>query len=171
MHYLLLLLTLLSTPLMADNPDDIQGFWKSIDEKSGKPTSIVGVYEYKGKYYGRLIATYNDQTGVLDETMYNPQSRAKALKGHPYYDGLDFIWDLTKEGNKYVNGLIVDPKKGRVYGAEMWREGPNLIVRGQILFLGRNQKWPRATAEDLPSDFKFPDMKTFIPKIPEVAKD
>lgn len=170
MRYLLLLLTFLSSPLFAAENDDIQGFWKSMDEKTGKPTSIVGVYEYKGKYYGRLIATYNDQTGVLDETMYHPESRAPALKGNPYYDGLDFIWDLTKRGNKYVDGLIVDPKKGRVYGAEMWREGPDLIVRGQILFLGRNQKWPPATAADLPPDFIFPDMKTFVPKIPEVVK-
>lgn len=150
---------------------DVEGFWKSMDEKTGKPTSIVAVYEYKGRYYGRLVATYNDQTGILDESIYNPTSRAKGVKGHPYYDGLDFIWDLEKEGNKYVNGLIMDPKAGRLYQAEMWRDGENLIVRGEILFLGRNQVWPPAKKEDLPADFVLPDTSKFVPVIPEAATD
>ena len=51
------------------------------------------------------------------------------------------IWDLQKKKDRYTGGEILDPKKGKVYGCEIWREGDNLIVRGKIAFLGRNQTW------------------------------
>jgi hypothetical protein len=31
--------------------------------------------------------------------------------------------------------------KGKVYGCEMWRNGENLVVRGKIASLWRNQTW------------------------------
>jgi uncharacterized protein (DUF2147 family) len=48
---------------------------------------------------------------------------------------------ITKKENKYTNGEILDPKKGKVYDCDLWREGGKLIVRGKIAFLGRNQTW------------------------------
>lgn len=147
---------------------DIVGFWKSIDEDTKRPQSIVAIYPYNGKYYGRLIATYDDQGQSIKETINNPQSRAPGVKGHPYYAGLDFIWDLSKDGEKYVDGQIMDPEKGRIYDAEAWREGNNLIVRGQFLFIGRNQKWPPAQDSDFPPGFEKPDLNQLTPQIPQV---
>ena len=40
-----------------------------------------------------------------------------------------------------MTGSIEVSAKGKVYGCEIWREGKNLIVRGKIAFLGRNQTW------------------------------
>ena len=34
--------------------DDIVGFWKTINEKSGQAQSIVAIYEFQGKYFGRM---------------------------------------------------------------------------------------------------------------------
>lgn len=144
----------------------IVGFWKSIDDKTNKPQSIVAIYEYKGKCYGRLIATYNPQ-GKIDDTIYNPLKRAPGVQGDPYYVGLDFIWNLKKDGNRYVDGEIMDPEKGRIYSAKAWREGNDLIIRGEIFFIGRNQKWPPATDNDFPAGFQKPDLATLVPKIPK----
>ena len=109
---------------------DIVGYWKSIDDKTGKAQSIVGIYEYQGKYYGRIIATFNDE-GVVDDTIYTPKDKAPGVVGDPYYAGLDIIYDLKKDDSRY-NGKIMDPEEGKVYNATLWTEGQNLVVRGEI---------------------------------------
>ncbi len=149
--------------------DEIVGFWKTISDETKKPESIVAIYKYKNKYYGRLIATYDDDGHILD-TIENPKTKAPAVKGNPYYSGLDFIWDLEKAGSKYENGVILDPQKGDEYAAEAWIENGNLVVRGEILFLGKNQTWPKAKDSDFPAGFKKPDLRALVPKIPEVIE-
>jgi uncharacterized protein (DUF2147 family) len=145
---------------------DIVGFWKSVDEKTGKPQSIVAIYKYQGKYYGRLIATLDDN-GKIDETLASPKTRAPAVKGNPYYVGLDFIWDLEPKGDKFADGHILDPEEGKIYDAEMWKKGEDLIVRGEIWFFGRNQTWPPALDTDF-QGFQKPNLTTMVPKIPDV---
>lgn len=107
----------------------ITGYWTTIDDESGAAKSVVQVFEYQGKYYGRVV-----------ELLQNPAAKAK-IKGNPSVKGLTIVWDLEKDGDSYSGGEILDPTKGKVYGCEMWRDGANLIVRGKIAFLGRNQTW------------------------------
>ena len=147
--------------------DDIVGFWKTIDEVSGKAQSIVAVYKYQDKYFGRLILSYNED-GTVQDTLYAPLKRAPGVVGEPYYSGMDIIFNLKKEGNKYTDGSIVDPQKGNKYGAELWISDGNLIVRGKLLFFGRNQTWPRAASSDFPQGFTLPDVNKFIPVIPKM---
>lgn len=145
--------------------DEIQGFWKSFNQKTGHPGIIVAIYPYEGKYYGRILGSYDNQ-GVLDDTIYLPQGRAVGIKGDPFYSGLDFIWNVSKKGSKY-RGKIIDPRKGKTYDVELRREGDQLIVRGELLFFGRSQTWSAATESDFSPAFKKPDMKTFVPVIPQ----
>lgn len=156
----------ISSSLMAE---EITGLWKTVDEKTGKEQSIVAIYEYKGKYYGRLIATF-DENGKIEDSIYSPKERAPGVEGNPYYSGLDIIWDLQKGGSRYTDGEILDPEKGKVYDAEAWIKDGKLIVRGEILFIGRNQEWPPAKDSDFPPDFKKPDFTKFVPSIPKVKK-
>ena len=67
-----------------------------------------------------------------------------------------------KKGDKYTNGEILDPKKGKVYDCDLWREGDKLIVRGKIAFLGRNQTWEPNT------DFKPETTENPVPKKPRL---
>lgn len=161
----LLCLCAVSTSLMAEG--NIIGFWKSIDDVTHKAQSIVAIYEYQGKYFGRLIVDFNDD-GTVADTIYDPQVKAPGVVGEPFYAGMDFIWNLKQDGTKYIDGSILDPEKGDVYGAEVWRQGDDLIVRGELLFFGRNQTWPTAKDSDFPSGFKKPDLKTLVPVIPVV---
>ena len=108
---------------------NITGYWTTIDDETKEAKSVVQVYEYKGKYYGRVV-----------ELLQNPGAKAR-IKGSPSIKGLTIIWDLEKDDDSYSGGEILDPQKGKVYGCEMWRDGENLIVRGKIAFLGRNQTW------------------------------
>ena len=151
--------------LIAD--DDVVGFWKTVNDKTGKAESVVAVYEYQGKYYGRLVAAFNKE-GVIDDTIYEPRDRAPGVEGNPYYSGMDIIWDLKKKGSKYADGKVIDPEKGRVYDAEMWIKDGNLIMRGELLFFGENETWPPMKDEEFPKNFKKPDVSTFVPVIPQV---
>lgn len=149
---------------------DVVGYWNTINEKTGKAESIVAIYEYQGKYYGRIIATFDD-SGKIQETIYDPKERAPGIVGEPYYSGMDIIWDMQPSGKEYKHGHIVDPEHGKVYDAQMWIQNGNLMVRGEILFFGRNQEWLATQESQFPPNFKKPDFKTFTPKIPEVKDE
>ena len=60
---------------------------------------------------------------------------------------MTILWGLTKQGDEYQAGQILDPESGEVYRARMklQDEGEKLSVRGFIGFalLGRTQTWVR----------------------------
>lgn len=153
-----------STNLLSD---EVIGFWKILDDDNERPLTIVAIYEYQEKIYGRIIASYNGE-GVLDDTIYNPKDRATNLDENPFFSGLDIIWNLKYNGKIFCGGEILDPEKGRVYNAEIWSKEGILYVRGKILFFGQNVKWYPLLDEDLPKGFEKPDLTKFIPTIPRV---
>lgn len=133
------------TAMAAGAAESVTGMWTTIDDSTGKAKSVVQIYEYKGKVYGRVVKTMR------------PNAVAK-LPGNPKTEGLDIIWDLEKDDDSWTDGKVLDPENGKVYGCEIWREGKNLIVRGKIAFLGRNQTW-------LPNTTEKP-LKNPVPKKP-----
>lgn len=145
--------------------ENIVGFWKSLKE-SGEPQCVFGIYEYEGNYYGRIIGTY-DEKGQMSDTIYKPKGRAEGVVGNPHTCGLDIVYGLYDNGASF-KGKIVDPTKGNVYNCELWRQGKDLIVRGKLFIFGRNINWYPTTSGDFPKGFKLPDMKTFVPAIPQV---
>lgn len=150
--------------------NSICGFWTTVNEKTKKPESIVAIYEYHDTVYGRIIGTYEKSTGNIVDTMYHPIERAPGVVGEPFYSGLDFIYNLKKSDSRY-KGRIVDPEEGNVYNAELWVNNGNLIVRGKILFFGRNQTWLPFKESEFTKDFPKPDVSKFIPVIPKVIND
>lgn len=145
MSKVLLLLGMMSLSLSA-MAEGVIGFWKTIDDETNEPKSIVQVYENGGKVYGRVV-----------ELLQNPGAKAK-LPGSPAIKGLDIIWDLKKDGDKYKGGEVLDPQKGKVYDAQMWTEGSKLILRGSLLGIGRKQTW--LPAKDYkPASTKAPTFK------------
>ena len=157
------LFSLLFVSNIALAANSVAGFWKTVDE-SGTPQCILAVYEHENLSYGRIIATYSDtDIGQIDDSIYAPKKRAPGVVGEPYFSGLDIIWNL--ENTKWAHkGQIMDPQKGRVYKAELWTDGPDLIVRGKLLMFGRSQRWSAVQPEDLPNGFKLPDLKSLVPK-------
>ena len=78
---------------------NITGFWTTIDDETKTAKSVVQVYEYQGKYFGRVV-----------ELLKNKQATAK-IPNNPPVLGLDIIWDLEQKGDKYKGGEILDPTK------------------------------------------------------------
>ena len=146
--------------------EDISGFWKTIDDKTGQARSVIAIYESGGFYYGKIIGSFDDH-GKIKDSIYAPVGRAPGLVGQPFYSGLDIIWYLVDTGNQF-KGKILDPEHGKVYNAELWIEHGDLVVRGKLLMFGRSQTWVRAKESDFPKGFKLPDLKSLTPAVPDV---
>ena len=151
----------------------VLGFWQTIDDETGRAKSVVALYTYQDKLYGRVILSYEDDGVTVRDDIHRGQRRSPFLVGDPAFCGLDIIWDLKLDsGGRWKGGSIMDPgdqeKKPKVYGAEIWRQGDDLIVRGKIAFLGRNQTWKPFRASSFPAAFGVPDTASFRPTIPRI---
>jgi len=119
------------------------GRWKTVDDATGKVKSIVSIREQNGKLYGIIEK-------VLDPEVPGPNPLCihcvGDLKNKPE-TGLQILWDLTKDGDEWTGGQILDPHNGKVYRCNLSLEdgGDKLKVRGFIGFalLGRTQYWLR----------------------------
>lgn len=115
----------------------IEGKWKTIDDESGKPKSIVEIFKKSnGKYYGKISQL------LIKPTDPNCSHCKDDRKGKPIL-GMEVIRDLKKNENEFDGGTITDPKTGKTYKCSIKKEGDKLIVRGYIGFslIGRNQTW------------------------------
>jgi len=111
--------------------EPIVGVWKTIDDETGEAKSLVQIYEYDGKYFGRVVKLFK-----------NPETTAVGIVGSPKIDGLDIIWNMSADGDRFRGGKILDPKKGKIYTCEIWvAESGDLTVRGKVGPFGRNQTW------------------------------
>lgn len=106
---------------------------------------LIRIYEEQGELFGRIVPTGpgDDQkrcTRCTDERRNQP------------YDGLVLMRHLKYRNGEYVDGDILDPGTGNVYGCKLRLidGGHQLIMRGYLGFsiLGRSQTWQRV--EHLP---------------------
>ncbi len=139
-----LLLTTLAAaaPARAEDTTPV-GKWKTIDDKTGKPKSIVAIWEEGGKLYGKVDK-------LLDPKPDDPNPVCKKcdgeLKDKPIL-GMRILWDLAKSGDTWSGGRIMDPDNGKTYRCNVTLSdgGKKLLVRGFIgmALLGRTQTWLR----------------------------
>ena len=131
----------------------VLGYWKHIDDDSGKTQSIFKLFEYKGKLVGRIEKTFS-----------TPKKKAQKIcsecsgsqKNKPIV-GLIFFWDFVRdedEPNKWVDGKILNPEDGKVYDAEaeLSPDGKSLKVFGYIrviVKIGGSSVWKRPTPAEL----------------------
>ena len=130
----------LSTFCVAET-SSIIGKWKTIDDETNEPLSIVHIYEQDGKYFGQIKELFRkpgeDPDPVCDKCPDDDPRKNQPTKG------MVIIKDLVKKGDVYVQGTILDPKKGKIYTCKLWIEDGRLIVRGYFAFIFRTQAWLR----------------------------
>jgi uncharacterized protein (DUF2147 family) len=119
----------------------ITGKWKTIDDETGEPKSIVKIYEQNGKYFGKIIKLFRkpgeDPDPVCDKC---PDDD---LRYNQRIIGMVILKDLEKDDDEYSGGTILDPKKGKIYRCKVWTEDGDLRLRGYIAFFFRTQTWKR----------------------------
>ncbi|MGL1891205.1 MAG: DUF2147 domain-containing protein [Spirochaetaceae bacterium] len=162
MKKIILILLVLSFSITLFSAEKITGIWKIISDETGLLQSITLIYEYKGKIYGRLLVTYEDDGKLSDN-----KKSADSIIGEPTYVGLDFIWGLIEKKKKWSKGKILDPVPGKIYSCDMWIKNGQLIVKGKIGPFGRAQTWVQLKdRSELPKWVIIPKSPT--PKIPKV---
>ena len=119
----------------------IVGKWKTIDDKTNEPKSIVQIYEQDGKYFGRVKELFR-KPGENPDPVCDKCPDDDPRKNQPT-KGMVILQDLVKKGNEYSGGTILDPKEGKIYKCKLWVKDGNLMVRGYIDFFFRTQTWYR----------------------------
>lgn len=133
-------LSLLFFGLQLGFAQSVVGKWKTIDDETGEAKSIVEIYEQDGKIYGKVVDILNPakKNKLCDKCK-------KEKKNKPVL-GMVIIEGLTKKGNEYKRGSILDPEKGKEYSCKIWldeNDSNKLYVRGYVAFFYRTQNWYR----------------------------
>ena len=140
-RFVLILTLLLFAPLSfaADSP---VGLWKTIDDKTNKPRSLVRIVEENGEYKGIV-----EKSLRADDNPDRVCEKCDAPRKNQKIQGMTFMWGLKKDGNEFKGGEILDPENGKIYRCKMKLidSGKKLDVRGYIgiALIGRTQTWWR----------------------------
>jgi len=138
--FLVLAIGMLSAELAfaAESPVDK---WNTVDEKNGKVTSQVEIYEQSGKLFGKIVALTepNDKQGKPKVC-----SACTGVDKDKPIMGLVILRDLSPNGDRY-KGTIMDPNDGKIYTAEIWIKDGKLMVRGYSGFLYQTRTWLKGT--------------------------
>lgn len=140
-----LMIGLVSTSIYAtDSSNTPIGYWKTLDDATGKPKSIVEIWKADNDVLmGKVIKVF-PQVGeplnkVCDKCTGN-------LHNQPVV-GMVILSGLKSNENQWGNGQILDPDNGKTYKVtlRMAHNGNKLDVHGYIgiPLLGHSQTWER----------------------------
>lgn len=140
---LVMMTTLVTTIAFASTQDSPIGYWKTIDDVSGKPKSIVQISESMNhSLNGTVVKLFQDPGKIC--TACSGTNKNQPILGMNVMDG--FVQNKDNH-MQWTNGEILDPKSGKIYHChlQLMEGGQKMLVRGYIgipLF-GRSQLWER----------------------------
>lgn len=119
------------------------GYWRTIDDQTHQPSSVVQITESNNKLYGRIVKIYPKNGNKSDSIC----SKCPGDLHNKPVLGMTFMWDLVKDNDGWGKGKIMDPKTGKIYKCQihLTDNGTKLQVRGfiGISLIGRTQTWER----------------------------
>lgn len=116
----------------------IFGTWRTIDDVSGDPRSLIKIYKKNGKAYGTIQKLFP----IPDQDPDPVCEKCPGSKKNKRIIGMEIIMGLS-EDDGYWRGDILDPESGNVYRCKLWIEDGKLRVRGYLWFFYRTQTWLR----------------------------
>lgn len=120
------------------------GYWKTIDDVTGQPKSIVHIWKNADQMlFGQVIK-------IFPRPGEDPNKLCTACVGERRNQpivGMVILSGLRANQNQWSNGQILDPENGKTYNCtvRVADNGQRLNVHGfiGIPILGRSQSWQR----------------------------
>jgi uncharacterized protein (DUF2147 family) len=141
--YIVLSISIFISFAHAQSNDPVIGVWKTIDEKTNQPSSLIRLDEKNGE----LIGTVTELIPTPGEVLVTHCNLCKdERKGKPII-GMTIMKGLKRVGpGSWSGGEILDPEEGEIYKVKITMvNDKTLEVRGYIgiPLLGRTQIWVR----------------------------
>lgn len=125
-----------------------EGAWETLDDRTGMPRAVVRV-AIRGAELAGVIERIFPRPGEGHDPIC---TRCEgSLRNEPVV-GMAILRGLKRDGDRWVDGSILDPENGRTYRATVWLDQQDrLRVRGHWGPIYRTQTWRRVGGHEAES--------------------